>query len=113
MATLAASPKTYMKVSGLLSEVPFAADSFLNEATPAADLMRTLQPWLHVVLRAFGPARLMFGSDWPVCEVSGGRQAWSRWREVVECWLDVEGLGRREREMVWAGTARVAYGLAV
>ena len=29
------------------------------------------QPYLEVVLEAFGPERLMIGSDWPVCRLAG------------------------------------------
>jgi L-fuconolactonase len=29
-----------------------------------------LRPYLDVVLEAFGPERLMIGSDWPVCTLS-------------------------------------------
>ena len=30
------------------------------------------RPYLDVVFEALGPQRVMFGSDWPVCEVAGG-----------------------------------------
>ena len=30
-----------------------------------------LEPYIEVVLNSFGPNRLMFGSDWPVCLVAG------------------------------------------
>ncbi len=30
-----------------------------------------LEPYVNIVLEAFGPARCMFGSDWPVCELAG------------------------------------------
>ena len=30
------------------------------------------QPYLDVVFEAFGPNRVLFGSDWPVCNVAGG-----------------------------------------
>lgn len=29
------------------------------------------KPYLDVVVNAFGPNRIMFGSDWPVCLVAG------------------------------------------
>lgn len=35
-----------------------------------------LQPYFDVVLEAFGPSRLMFGSDWPVCLVATEYQNW-------------------------------------
>lgn len=53
---LAASPNVSCKVSGLVTEVDWATCT-------AADL----QPAVDVVRDAFGPHRLLFGSDWPMC----------------------------------------------
>jgi L-fuconolactonase len=53
---LAAFPQVHCKVSGMVTE----AD---HRAWQPADL----RPYLDVVIEAFGPARLMYGSDWPVC----------------------------------------------
>ncbi len=52
----------FVKVSGLFMEMPVA----LRDQDPAAFFSATF-PWLAVLLAAFGPPRLMFGSDWPVC----------------------------------------------
>jgi L-fuconolactonase len=55
LRALAALPNTVAKLSGLLTE-----------AGPhwTADRLR---PYVTTALEAFGPDRLMFGSDWPVC----------------------------------------------
>ena len=53
---LAALPNVMCKVSGMVTE-----------ADPAAWQPADLRPYLDVVLAAFGPDRLMYGSDWPVC----------------------------------------------
>ncbi|MDN0198705.1 amidohydrolase family protein [Streptomyces sp. S.PNR 29] len=53
---LAALPNTVCKLSGLVTEADLAS------WTPD-----DLRPYADVVLDAFGPDRLMFGSDWPVC----------------------------------------------
>ena len=53
---LAQNPNVYCKVSGLVTEADW------KRWRPA-----DFQPYLDVVVEAFGPARLMFGSDWPVC----------------------------------------------
>ncbi|MDT9696446.1 amidohydrolase family protein [Streptomyces sp. P17] len=53
---LAALPNTVCKLSGLLTE-----------ADPASWTVDGLRPFADTVLDAFGPDRLMFGSDWPVC----------------------------------------------
>lgn len=57
---LAALPHVHCKLSGLVTEA--AWDGW----TPA-----DLQPYLEVALDAFGPDRVMIGSDWPVCLLAG------------------------------------------
>jgi L-fuconolactonase len=36
---------------------------------------RDLLPYMETVLEAFGPGRIMVGSDWPVCTLAGSYQA--------------------------------------
>lgn len=57
---LAKFENIYCKVSGMITEAAW------GEWT-AADFY----PYLDVVFDCFGPNRLMFGSDWPVCTLSG------------------------------------------
>jgi L-fuconolactonase len=59
IATLAQSPNVWCKLSGLVTEASWTT------WTPA-----DLQPYVDHLIGAFGPARLMFGSDWPVCELA-------------------------------------------
>lgn len=57
---LASFENVYCKVSGMVTEAAWGQwepDDF--------------KPYLDVVFECFGPERLMFGSDWPVCTVSG------------------------------------------
>jgi L-fuconolactonase len=42
----------------------------VTEADPASWTVEDLRPYADVVLDAFGPDRLMFGSDWPVCTLA-------------------------------------------
>ncbi|MCD7445089.1 amidohydrolase family protein [Streptomyces lincolnensis] len=58
---LAAHPNTVCKLSGMVTE-----------ADPASWTVDDLRPYADAVLDAFGPARLMFGSDWPVCTLAAG-----------------------------------------
>jgi L-fuconolactonase len=59
-----------------------------------------------LLLAAFGPDRLMFGSDWPVCLIAGG---WNRWAAAVE---ELVGeLSAAEQDAVLAGTATRFYRL--
>ena len=55
LRTAAEQPNVYAKISGLNTMAPTAAWS-------AADL----KPAVQVAVDAFGPARLVIGSDWPV-----------------------------------------------
>lgn len=62
---LAALPNLDCKLSGLITE----AD---HDAWQPADL----KPFVHHVLAAFGPDRLMFGGDWPVAKLAGSYVRW-------------------------------------
>ena len=99
---------TYMKLSGFFSELPPQ-----TELDPAdiPTLVDHLRPWVEVVSKAFTPARILFGSDWPVCNVGGpGREkSWQHWHDLVTAALDSLELSRQEKAMVWAGTAARAY----
>ena len=56
---MAALPHVWCKLSGLVTEADWRG------WTPD-----TLRPYLDAALDAFGPSRVMFGSDWPVCTVA-------------------------------------------
>ncbi|MFD5835817.1 amidohydrolase family protein [Streptomyces collinus] len=56
LRALATLPNTVAKLSGLVTE-----------ADPASWTVEDLRPYADVALEAFGPGRLMYGSDWPVC----------------------------------------------
>ncbi len=57
---LAAAPNVCCKLSGMVTEAAW-------KGWTAADF----RPYLDVVFEAFGPDRLMIGSDWPVCLLAG------------------------------------------
>jgi L-fuconolactonase len=63
-------------------------------------------PYLDVVLEAFGPERLMFGSDWPACLLAG------EYADVATIPRDYfSRLSATEQRMIWGGTAARFYGL--
>jgi len=76
----------------------------VTEADHGSWTVADLRPVWDRLLEVFGPDRLMFGSDWPVCAVAGG---WNRWAEAV-AELAAE-LSTAEREAVLAGTATRFY----
>ena len=67
---------------------------------------QVLQPYLDTVLEAFGPRRLMFGTDWPVMLVAGG---YGKWVKLVRSF--VSQLSEAEQTAILSGTARRAYGI--
>jgi L-rhamnono-1,4-lactonase len=104
---LASYSNTYMKLSGLFSELPGQ-----NDPTPIPDLIAHTKPWIDVVFESFGPSRIMFGSDWPVCNVGGpGDKSWQHWRDFVEAMLESRNLTESEKARIWSGTAAEAYSI--
>ncbi|MFI9100183.1 amidohydrolase family protein [Streptomyces fildesensis] len=92
---LATLPNTVCKLSGMITEADWETWTTTG-----------LAPYADTVLDAFGPDRLMFGSDWPVCRLAGS------YTQVVDTARELTGsLGPAEREAVFSGTATRVYGL--
>ncbi|MEV4229074.1 amidohydrolase family protein [Streptomyces bobili] len=90
-------PNTVCKLSGLVTEADWG--SWTTE---------DLQPYADTVLDAFGPDRLMFGSDWPVCRLAAD------YAEVIATARKLTArLTPAERHQVFTGTAARTYGLTV
>jgi L-fuconolactonase len=98
IAALAAMPHVVCKLSGLVTEALDAWGEF-----DADDL----RPYLDTALELFGPERLMFGSDWPVCLLAA---PYARVAAITESWS--AHLSPAEREAIWGGTAKRGYALA-
>ncbi|HWU07948.1 MAG TPA: amidohydrolase family protein [Streptomyces sp.] len=97
LRALATLPNTVCKLSGLVTE-----------ADPASWTVEDLRPYADTVIEAFGPGRLMFGSDWPVCRLAAG------YTEVLGAARELTGrLGEDEQRSVFAETAQRVYGLRV
>jgi L-fuconolactonase len=78
----------------------------VTEANWQAWQPNDFQPYLDVVFDAFGPNRIMFGSDWPVCTVAAS------YEQVVNIVADyTRQLSKLEQAEVWGETARKFYGL--
>jgi L-fuconolactonase len=93
---LASHPKVWCKISGLVTEADWA------RWRP-----EEFRPYLDLVFDAFGPRRLMFGSDWPVCLLA------AEYRQVValvEAYA--EQLPAPERGALFGGNAASFYGLS-
>ena len=96
MASAASSPNVYAKVSGLY---PCAGD---REPWSVDDL----RPAFDRALELFGPDRLMFGSDWPICEVAGGYST-----VVGSLFRLIDELDSPARAALLGGTAARVYAL--
>ncbi|MEV7103763.1 amidohydrolase family protein [Streptomyces atroolivaceus] len=95
LRALSALPNTVCKLSGLVTE-----------ADPLAWTVEDLRPYADTAIEAFGPGRLMFGSDWPVCRLAAG------YADVLDAARELTGgLGEDEQRSVLAGTAQRVYGL--
>ncbi|MGK5047562.1 amidohydrolase family protein [Janthinobacterium sp. GB4P2] len=80
---LSALPQVYCKLSGMLTEA--------GPGWALADL----QPYASVVLEAFGPRRVIWGSDWPVVNLASD---YAGWIQASACLLD--GLSEREKAQI-------------
>ena len=93
LAAAARYPNVYAKVSGLNTAADWASWS-------AADL----RPYIDAAIDRFGADRLMFGSDWPVCELAGDYA--TVWAETTRA---LEGRSRHEIDAILGGTAARVY----
>ncbi|ALB64394.1 L-fuconolactone hydrolase [Cronobacter condimenti 1330] len=92
---LAALPHVVCKLSGLVTEAPGYA--WRDEQ---------LWPFFDAALALFGPERLMFGSDWPVCLLA------AEYAQVYAlCDTAFASLSSSERAAIWGETACRVYGL--
>ncbi|MGW8888744.1 amidohydrolase family protein [Streptomyces sp. NPDC055749] len=95
LRTLADRPNTVCKLSGLVTEAELRSWT-----------VEDLRPYAETVIGAFGPDRLMFGSDWPVCRLAAS------YAEVVDAARTLTAdLTGDEQRAVFADTATRVYGL--
>lgn len=95
MRELARRENVWCKVSGMVTEADWSGWT-----------EDSLRPYLDVVVEAFGPKRMMAGSDWPVCLVACG---YKEWFEVLRKYF--AGFSKDEQDAVFGGTAVGVYGL--
>jgi L-fuconolactonase len=91
MSRLARETQWHCKLSGLITE---AAPGWTAE---------TLRPYVDHLLAEFGPSRLIWGSDWPVCTLAG---SYADWRAATLALLPASA-----RDDILGATAARFYGL--
>jgi L-fuconolactonase len=95
-----------MRPFGELGNVACKVSGLVTEADWRSCRVADLQPFVDGALEVFGPGRLMFGSDWPVCLLA------ATYEEVVEAARSATArLSQDERGWLFGGTARRVYGL--
>ena len=73
LAALAGLPNVACKLSGLVTE-----------ADPHTWTVAELEPYVRTILDLFGPQRVLFGSDWPVCLLGTTHR---QWLDAVRGWI--------------------------
>ena len=94
VARLARDTGAYCKLSGLATEA--------SEGWTVDDL----RPYAEHVLKVFGPDRVMWGSDWPVCQL---RASYGDWQAAAEALTTP--LSASDKAKVFGGTAARFYRL--
>lgn len=93
MALLAERELVYCKLSGMITEADLKKWTY-----------EEILPYMEIVLELFGPQKLMYGSDWPVCLVAG---EYERVWEAINRFTDALSAGEKER--ILGGTAKEFY----
>jgi L-fuconolactonase len=94
-------PNVYIKIHGL--------GEFCTRTSPVRQpfpFETPIPPLLDLAYKAFGPERMMWGSDYP--PVSGREGYRNALRFTME---QFEGKSQRDRELIFGGTARSVFGL--
>jgi len=95
IAALASRPNLNAKISGIIA---YAAPEQMS-----VDLLR---PVVEHVIDCFGWDRVVWGSDWPVCNLTHGAATWCAWTDAL-----VAGCSDEEKSRLFSGNARRIYRL--
>jgi len=91
---------------GPFDNVSAKLSGLVTEADWSSWTVSDLQPYVDAALEVFGPARIMFGSDWPVCLLAASYAAVLDAARTLTC-----RLSSAERAAIFGGTAEEVYGL--
>ena len=102
MAEIAALPQVCCKFSGLWGEAPQSTHRDVEAA------LHAVRPVWDQLLESFGPARLLWGSDWPVLTLAGDYAGWIAVSEAL-----IGRLSAGEQAQLWRASAQRFYGIAM
>jgi L-fuconolactonase len=98
--------RSLLRPFGDLDNVACKVSGLVTEADWGAWRLADLQPFVDTAIETFGPDRLLFGSDWPVCLLA------ATYEKVLETAHSLTAqLNAGERDQVFGGTARRVYAL--
>lgn len=101
---LAAMPHVVCKLSGLVTETDWmAGHGVLPEDA------KTMLECFDKALELFGPNRILYGSDWPVCQLAADYEAV---HGLAQRWANTR-LTAQEQNAFWSGNAQRCYQLAI
>jgi L-fuconolactonase len=92
---LASHKNVFCKLSGMVTE-----------ADHKAWTKEDIYPYMDKALEFFGPDRLLFGSDWPVCQLAA---SYGQVCDLMNDYLD--RLTIHEQELIWGKNATLFYNL--
>lgn len=101
-------PRVAMKLSGVFSGIEELEDWQIENR---------VFMWARAAFETFGPGRMMWGSDWPVCKIGWARfdeNAWKAWLEMAQriVWrLADDESGQADLAGVWGEVAARVYGV--
>ncbi|MCB0559929.1 MAG: amidohydrolase family protein [Lewinellaceae bacterium] len=95
MKAMAVLPNVWCKVSGMVTEANWSGWKYED-----------FVPYLSHLFECFGPGRLMFGSDWPVCLLAA---EYGQVKGILERFM--EPLSEEAKQKVWADNAIEFYQL--
>lgn len=95
MISLAKSPNVMCKISGMVTEADWSS-------WESGDI----NPYLDLIFNAFGPDRIMFGSDWPVCLLAA---SYEQQLEIVETYIS--SFSPEDKNKIMGGNAINFYNL--
>jgi len=100
---LAAMPHVMCKLSGLVTETAWQQTQGLS-----LDSRHRIWACFDDALSAFGPLRLLYGSDWPVCQLAASYEVM---HDLVQTWAD-QTLSTVQQQAFWSGNALRCYHLS-
>lgn len=98
--------RSRMRELGKRSNVACKLSGLVTEDSWSHWSMESLRPYIDTAVEAFGPSRLMVGSDWPVCLLASGYTQW--WQLLQSYFAD---FSQSDRENIFGATAIKFYNL--